>query len=238
MALFDNMEDSLDKDNNKSPGTRFGLNFDPLYWLSDLFGFQDNYARFVNKSGDWLNKQASSVVKPIDKFARENDPLHKAITSTETGDKAATWITNKPATTAALLYGGISGAGALGGGAAPAGGSAAEAAGAAGAEAAILPSTGGAVATGSGTGAGSAAAAPAAGFNWQQLARQAGGNLQQQAQNEEEQLTKLAMLAPPPSVGIGQNLTGEQYAQILKRAEDQPPPALGGAVPPVSGLQF
>src|SRR3954469_3986587 len=107
---------SLRGDNNESVGTRVGLYIDPLHYLSKIWGGQKDYDAFVNKSGDFLNKQASSVVKPIDKFARKNDPLHKEITSTEGGDKAATWISNKPATAAGVVLGGIFGGEALAGG--------------------------------------------------------------------------------------------------------------------------
>lgn len=114
-----------DPNSNASIGTRFGLMFDPLHYVADAFGFQDNYDRFVNKSGDWFNKQGSSVVKPIDKVHRKYDPLHKAISSTPEGDMAANWITNKPASAAGLVYGGIAGGSALlGGGASGAGGGA------------------------------------------------------------------------------------------------------------------
>jgi hypothetical protein len=112
-------------DNNESVGTRIGLYIDPLHYLSKLWGGQKNYDAFVNKSGDFLNKQASSVVKPIDKVARKYDPLHKAVTSTDGGDEAATWIANKPATTAGVLYGAIAGGQALGGLGGGGGGSAA-----------------------------------------------------------------------------------------------------------------
>lgn len=111
-----------DSDSNASVGTRFGLMFDPLHYLAEPFGFQDNYDAFVNKSGDFLNKQGSSVAQPIDKFARQYDPLHKAITSTQTGDSIARWGVNKPASAAGVIYGGIEGAGALLGGGGQAGG--------------------------------------------------------------------------------------------------------------------
>lgn len=109
------IQDALKGDNNKSVGTRIGLYIDPLHYLSKVFGKQKQYDAFVNKSGDFLNKQASSVVKPIDKFARKYDPLHKEITSSEEGDKAATWIANKPATAAGAVLGGIFGGQALAG---------------------------------------------------------------------------------------------------------------------------
>lgn len=112
---FDSIKHALRGDNHESLGTRIGLYIDPLHYISKLWGGQKGYDAFVNKSGDFLNKQASSVVKPIDKFARKYDPLHKAITSTQGGDEAATWIANKPATTAGIIYGGIAGAQGLGG---------------------------------------------------------------------------------------------------------------------------
>lgn len=117
---------ALKGDNNESVGTRVGLYIDPLHYLSKLWGGQKQYDAFVNKSGDFLNKQASSVVKPIDKTMRKVSPLHGAVTDTEEGDKAATWISNKPATAAAAVLGGIFGgealAGGLGGGGGGAGG--------------------------------------------------------------------------------------------------------------------
>lgn len=259
MGLF--KDNALSGANNKSIGTRFGLKFDPLHYIAKLFHFDDNYDAFVNKSGDFLNKQASTVVKPIDRFARSYDPLHKAITSTDAGDKAATWIANKPASTAGLIYGGIAGANALaglGGGGASAGGAAtapAEAAPAGAGWAATsdpvaalaASNTGGnagalaashGIAGGAGMGsAGGGFGGGAAGINWQKLIQTAGKG-QQNDQAHEEELTKLAMQAPPPQIGIGQNLTGQQYSELLKRAQDQPPTAFGGAAPPASGLQF
>jgi hypothetical protein len=112
---WEDVKHSLRGDNQESPGTRFGLYFDPLHYISDWFNFGDNYDRFVNKSGDWLNKQASSVVAPIDKTMRKVSPLHGAVTDTPEGDQAAKWIVNKPASTAGIIYGGIAGGSALGG---------------------------------------------------------------------------------------------------------------------------
>lgn len=119
--LEETLRAGSDSNSNASIGTRFGLMFDPLHYLSGAFGFQDNYDAFVNKSGDFLNKQGSSVAKPVDSFNRKYNPLHKAVTSTQTGDSAARWISNKPASAAGLVYGGIAGGSALLGGAGQAG---------------------------------------------------------------------------------------------------------------------
>ncbi len=114
---------------------------------------------------------------------------------------------------------------------------------------------GGAIAAGAGAAAGGAAAASSGGGSssgsssgkssgesngnsWQKFMKNLGGSLNNQGQEQDAHLTELAKASPPPRVSLGQNLTADQYAQLLKRAENEPPPSLGGAPMPVPGLQL
>jgi hypothetical protein len=76
------------------------------------------------------------------------------------------------------------------------------------------------------------------GMNWQNMAKQAGQSLQQQGQQEDEMITKLAMMGPPPQAGgiQLQNNTADAYAEALKRApvDDK----TRGEASTLQGLQF
>ena len=86
---------------NESPGTRFGLMFDPLAYIGG-----DKYRDFINKTGDQANLKIS-----------------KAIGTDDRGG----WAANKPASTIGLLaasyFGGGAALGGLGGGGAGGGAS-------------------------------------------------------------------------------------------------------------------
>jgi hypothetical protein len=96
-----------------SPGTRFGLMFDPVRYSLKPFGLDDNYADLINKSGDESNRTLSHLFGSDDRGG---------------------WSANKPASTIGLLAasyftgaglmggGGGGGAGGAGGGAQPWGG--------------------------------------------------------------------------------------------------------------------
>jgi hypothetical protein len=79
-----------DDESNLSPGTRFGLMFDPLAYIGG-----DKYRDFINKTGDQANLT-----------------LSKAIGSDDRGG----WAANKPASTIGLMAAAYYGGGALMGG--------------------------------------------------------------------------------------------------------------------------
>lgn len=87
----------------ESPGTRFGLMFDPLAYI-----LGDKYRNLINKSGDESNRSLSHLLNT---------------------DKKGGWVANKPASTIGLIVGGsyagsgmFGGAGGGSGGASPLGG--------------------------------------------------------------------------------------------------------------------
>jgi hypothetical protein len=102
-----------DDESNLSPGTRFGLMFDPVRYSLKPFGLDDKYADFINKTGD-----------------QSNLTLSKAIGTDDRGG----WAANKPVSTIGLATagyftggglmgsGGGGGAGGAGGGSQPWGG--------------------------------------------------------------------------------------------------------------------
>jgi hypothetical protein len=82
---------------------------------------------------------------------------------------------------------------------------------------------GAATAAGAGAGAGAAAANSGGGEGgWQKYMKNVGSFLQSNGEEKEKALEQLAVQAPPPSIGIGQNLTGQQYAELLKRPQVPP----------------
>lgn len=233
MAL-DFMDDSLSGSNHKSIGTRFGLKFDPMKYFLDLFGKGDEYANFINKTGDTANKVMSKAAEPMFSLSRKYTPGRK---DGNWLDKGLTWAENKPASVTGLIIGGEAAGGALSGGGAGAE-SGAAAAGTGGSTAGLGSTVGeaaggtfggGSIAAAQGGGAsaaaptaGSAAPAAAQGFDWQGALGKAGGGMQQQAQQEDEMATRLAMMGPPPGMQGGgiqlQNTAPQQYAEALKRA--------------------
>jgi hypothetical protein len=94
-----------DDESHLSPGTRFGLMFDPLAYIGDAAGVGDKYRNFINKTGD-----------------QSNLTLSKALGTDDRGG----WAANKPASTiglmAAAYYGGGAMMGGGGGGAGSSGG--------------------------------------------------------------------------------------------------------------------
>lgn len=226
---------SLSGKNHESIGTRFGLKFDPMKYFLDLFGKGDEYANFINKTGDTANKVMSKAAEPMFSLSRKYTPGRK---DGNWLDKGLTWAENKPASVTGLIIGGEAAGGALSGGGAgaEAGGTAAGASGGSAGlgstvgEAAGGTFGGGSIAAAQG-GGGAAAAAPAAGgaapaaaqgFDWQGALGKAGGGMQKQAQQEDEMATRLAMMGPPPGMqGPGiqvPNNSAQQYAEALKRA--------------------
>lgn len=105
--------------NHESIGTRFGLKFDPLAYI-----FGKKYKDFINKTGDTANEFLSEkVMKPVNKFDRKINPIHRAIDRTSIGGKVHEWTDNKPGSTLGLVAGGYAAGSALaGGGGAAAGG--------------------------------------------------------------------------------------------------------------------
>jgi hypothetical protein len=182
---FDDVKGAMSGSNSKSPGTRFGLKFDPLAYI-----FGKKYRDLINKSGDTLNKTLAPIQKSVNKVDRKINPVHKAIDKTAIGGKVKQWVENKPGSTMGLVYGG----GAAYGGLSGAGGGAASGAdlgvfsnggtagmgSVGGGNAGALASSGG-IEGGAGIGSASTSStAPA----WQDLAKQGmnmGGGQQQQA---------------------------------------------------------
>jgi len=245
MGIFDeDFDESLSGKNHKSPGTRFGLKFDPMAYFLDLFGKGDDYRDFINKTGDTANKAVSKVAKPLHKFTTQIDPIAKAVDDSKEGGKVNEWVTNKPASAVGIVTGAMAGGSALsglGGGASSGVGEGVTGWGGAstgGLEGASSFAPGmsvgggnaGALAASHGIGGGAgmgaaqgASAAPAAtGFDWQGMLKQGGQSLQQQGQKEDEMLTKLAMMGPPPNMQGGGPMqptdAPQQYAELLKRA--------------------
>lgn len=90
-ALWDDAKDAWnDSTSSKSPGARFGLIGDPLYWI-----FGDKYGDKIIQSGDWMNERLSGALGTSDRGG---------------------WAANKPASTLGLLAAGYFGGGALAGG--------------------------------------------------------------------------------------------------------------------------
>lgn len=200
------MGDSLKGDNHQSVGTRFGLKFDPTYYLLKLFGKGDEYADFINSTGDRANEWMYKAGKPTFDLARKYTPGREEGNSL---DKIMTWGENKPASVTGLLVGGGAGAsgisGAMGGGGAAAGGG-----GGAG---------GGAAGGGAGGGAGQGMA------SWQDFVKQGmsqvGQNMQDQAKAEEEAKRRALQqqgVAPPAGATAARpvaNQAVDMYAQLL-----------------------
>lgn len=230
MGLFsDDDMSSLNSDNHKSFGTRIGLKFDPTYYLAKLFGKGNDYANFINKTGDKANQLMSKGAEPMFSLARKYTP------GREDGnglDKVLDFAENKPASiTGVLIGGGAAGSALAGGGAGAGGGAAGGSAAGAGGGAAAAPAAGGST-------AGGTAAGGSQGFDWQGALKSAGGSLQQQGQQEDEMATKLAMMGPPPNMQGSSIMAGnpaEQYAEMLKRA---PTGQTRGEAQTTAGLTF
>lgn len=168
---FNDVEHALSGDNSESPGTRFGLKFDPLAYL-----FGKKYRDLINKTGDKLNSTLAPIQKKVNKFDRKINPLHRAIDRTELGGQVKQWVENKPGSTMGLVYGGGAAYSGLAGGSGAGGsdlgifsnGGTSGMGGVGGGNAGALANAGGIE---GGAGMGSATEGGAA-FDWQSLAKQ------------------------------------------------------------------
>jgi len=229
------MADSNPNNKHDSNITRFFSQFD---LLGRLFGGD----KFIQRQADTANKDLFKVIQK-DPFIRADRQHGLGSTGGLFGD-VSDWAYNHPAdatgAVAGAVAGGLAGAGAGAGGGAGSG----AAAGAGGASLApvtttVAPITSATLPTvtvaGSAGGAGGAAGAAGAagagagatstsnngGRDWSKIARQFGGQLQQQGQQQDEaMLEMLARQGPPPqvgnssTVGVGPQIT-EQYKDLL-----------------------
>lgn len=126
---FGAASEAFSSSDHRSPGTRFGLKFDPLAYI-----FGDKYREFINMTGDKANEYLSKIAKPVNEWDKKNNPIHKYITdNTAIGKKVDTFAEQKPGSAIGLIAGGYAAgsgiAGAGGGSAAGSGGGALEAGG-------------------------------------------------------------------------------------------------------------
>lgn len=207
-----------------SPGSRFGLMFDPLAYM-----LGDKYRDFINKTGDESNRSLSHWMGTDDRNG---------------------WVSNKPASTIGMIIGGAyAGGGMFGGGGAGAGGGAGSAggsgvgwggagtsnsglglfanggsggmAGVGGGNAGMFASQGG-IAGGAGIGAATEGGA-AGSMDWQQLAKDGMQNQQpQQEQTQRDAGFQVKQSNPAfmqASVTPGQPITYQQrLARVLRYA--------------------
>lgn len=217
---FDDVEHALSGDNSESPGTRFGLKFDPLSYL-----LGKKYRNFINKTGDKLNSTLAPIQKKVNKFDRKINPIHRAIDRTELGGEVKQWVENKPGSTMGLVYGGGAAYGGLTGGASGgsnlgifSNGGQQGMGGVGGGNAGALANSGGIEG-----GAGIGSATEAAPMDWQSLAKQ---GLQQQSGNPQQQQRAQALRGQSAELELERQKrdAAEAERRRMFAAAMQPPP--------------